>query len=430
MKKLLLLFLVLINYTNIYALTDSIWIKAPPDIKYFENGLIIIGDTVHEGLIQVTKLNKGLYDGNHSGFADINGNIVVPLEYSYIADYSGFENGFASVGKNSNSFYNNNYNEFEYYGFVDNTGKLIIPTEYQYTIGYSEGLFLVCKDYKWGFVDSNNKVIIPLIYDEGYLFKDGIAEMRKDEKTIFIDKNGNEVYPNLKNQTHLSYKQLKQLIDNKKADISKIDNDFPIICHNNGKYGAINKYDNIIIDFLYDKPFEFLNGTAIVEKAGISGVINEKGVIIADIVYDYAEILNNSWIILKNKNNYRLIKSNGEIIDSGEISKNVISCKYYIDGELLVCSIKENIDSEVKVRFGAYGKNGKIVIPFIYDYFGDISEGLAPVGKKQNGVIKYGYIDTKGNTVIPFIYDMAFKFSEGYAVVEKDGKRGLIKNPN
>lgn len=64
----------------------------------------------------------------------------------------------------------------------------------------------------------------------------------------------------------------------------------------------------------------------------------------------------------------------------------------------------------------------KEVIPFIYDYLWNFSEGLASV--ELNG--KWGFIDKTGKEVIPFIYDSVWYFSEGLAAVELNGKWGYI----
>ncbi|MDR1687228.1 MAG: WG repeat-containing protein [Clostridiales bacterium] len=66
------------------------------------------------------------------------------------------------------------------------------------------------------------------------------------------------------------------------------------------------------------------------------------------------------------------------------------------------------------------------IVPCIYDYVGNFSEGLASVktgvvatveiGDDEGG--KYGYIDKRGTVVIPFKYDVAFSFSEGLASVK------------
>ena len=62
-------------------------------------------------------------------------------------------------------------------------------------------------------------------------------------------------------------------------------------------------------------------------------------------------------------------------------------------------------------KWGFRDSNNKIILPPIYDYAENFSEGIAQV--TLNG--KRGYIDKKGNVAIPFVYDTACTFSEGLA---------------
>lgn len=83
---------------------------------------------------------------------------------------------------------------------------------------------------------------------------------------------------------------------------------------------------------------------------------------------------------------------------------------------------KTLIAKELNGKWGFVDSNDKTVIPFIYDFANDFSEGLASVRKNYS----WGYIDTSGNTVIPFIYDGAWSFINGAAPVFKDNLWGFI----
>ncbi|MDR7870803.1 MAG: WG repeat-containing protein [Tissierellaceae bacterium] len=74
-------------------------------------------------------------------------------------------------------------------------------------------------------------------------------------------------------------------------------------------------------------------------------------------------------------------------------------------------------------KWGFIDENGEEVIPCIYDFALDFSEGLARV--KRGG--KAGYIDKNGEVVIPFVFNDGGSFIEGLApVTNEDGKRGYI----
>jgi len=65
--------------------------------------------------------------------------------------------------------------------------------------------------------------------------------------------------------------------------------------------------------------------------------------------------------------------------------------------------------AEQNYEWGFIDKTGKLVIPLVYDWVWDFSEGLAVV--VQNG--KCGFIDKTGEVVIPFgVYDDVFDFRE------------------
>lgn len=80
---------------------------------------------------------------------------------------------------------------------------------------------------------------------------------------------------------------------------------------------------------------------------------------------------------------------------------------------------------EVDKKFGFLDKNGKVIIPAVYDLAMFFHNGYACVGKNINGKMKYGCINTDGIQVIPFIYNETFSFNDGIALVVKDGKTGL-----
>lgn len=67
-------------------------------------------------------------------------------------------------------------------------------------------------------------------------------------------------------------------------------------------------------------------------------------------------------------------------------------------------------------KWGYIDKNGKTVIPFIYEDAQNFSEGLAAVSKESRD--SYGYINKQGEMVIPVQYDIAEEFKGGYAIVE------------
>ncbi|MCL2045104.1 MAG: WG repeat-containing protein [Oscillospiraceae bacterium] len=72
--------------------------------------------------------------------------------------------------------------------------------------------------------------------------------------------------------------------------------------------------------------------------------------------------------------------------------------------------------------FGFVDESGTLVIPTIYDWAHNFSEGYAAV--QLDG--KWGFIDKKGDVIIPLTYDWAHPFSEGLAAVLLNGEWSYI----
>ena len=77
---------------------------------------------------------------------------------------------------------------------------------------------------------------------------------------------------------------------------------------------------------------------------------------------------------------------------------------------------------ESEDAFGFIDREGKVVIPLIYECASSFSEGLACVFKGGT----CGYIDKEGNTVIPFVYDAGTAVTGGECRVKKAGKWGEL----
>lgn len=86
---------------------------------------------------------------------------------------------------------------------------------------------------------------------------------------------------------------------------------------------------------------------------------------------------------------------------------------------------------------GVINKKGEIIVHPIYhpgmntDSDGNtcyafMSEDRMLLSKKIDGKLKYGFIDKDGKEIIPFIYEEARNFTNGLSQVRKDGKRGYI----
>ncbi|MBK8519341.1 MAG: WG repeat-containing protein [Chitinophagaceae bacterium] len=136
-----------------------------------ENGIFIIKDGAdHVGLYSVPAQK-----------------IIVEPQYYEIESFS---EGLATVKKRKADL-------GFLWGAVDVNGSVIIPVEYDYLGTSSEGLINFQKENKMGFLDKNNKIIIPAMYYDFSAFSDGLAAVKVSEtgKYGYIDKTNTLVIP-------------------------------------------------------------------------------------------------------------------------------------------------------------------------------------------------------------------------------------------
>ena len=138
-------------------------------------------DEFSEGLVLLVKEKK-------FGFADMQGNIVIPIKFDYSSELSaanGFQNGFAKIEQNKKR------------GLLNKSGKIYIPCEYDDIRNFSEELCAVKRGGKWGYIDRNNKQKINFQFDYAWDFSvyGGLARVKTKGKTGFINQKGEQVVP-------------------------------------------------------------------------------------------------------------------------------------------------------------------------------------------------------------------------------------------
>ena len=80
-------------------------------------------------------------------------------------------------------------------------------------------------------------------------------------------------------------------------------------------------------------------------------------------------------------------------------------------------------------KFALINKKGKLVTAFKYSYVNFFSEGMAVVAVNTKFMEEgggYGFVDKNGKEVIPLIYDHVEEFKDGKARVKKAGKEFYI----
>jgi hypothetical protein len=297
---------------------------------------------------------------------------------------------------------------------------------------------------KWGFIDSKAKLIIPAIYDEIKHFENGLAAVAKKIKVDGYENN----------------KVLKNFIEEL-------------------RWGVIDEFNNVKIDFLYSTAPVFGNNEfTIVDK-----VINN------ELQKDIYSSLNTGRVIKKRKAKAIILYKNG--------NEKLLLDKYFVDSNyqsnLPMIEILDkttlrkrgliNINQEMKIspiyssisklccedlhtvfngKYGVINKNGILILPVIYDeietlynvidytfdyillkkgdkYFIADKNGKLIAKEQYDGVNyikdyfvvinqnKYGLINKKGEKILPLEYDK-ISIVGPYIEIFKNEKYGLINS--
>ena len=245
---------------------------------------------------------------------------------------------------------------------------------------YNSDLFLVKKDGKYGWIDENGNVIINFEYQEVSYDDEDVIVTKKDGKWGCIDNKGNIVI-------NFEYDELgepsENLISAKRGD----------------KIGFLDKQGNIIIDFKYDYEWDE-------EETNSENLFS-----LAMPIF---------------KEEVSLVHKDNRVFFIDEFGNNAIDFEtdFTINRN---CYENGILIGEKNGKYGAFDKNGKLLVDFIYDEIENDSKSELFKAKLNE---KWGYIDYSGKIVIDFEYDFFyFDFESNnseYAIAIKDGKWGCI----
>jgi hypothetical protein len=171
----------------------------------------------------------------------------------------------------------------------------------------------------------------------------------------------------------------------------------------NNKYGIASRATGkILIDCVYEKPFEFTDGIiphlgnlSVVYRNNKAGLINEKGVEFVPCVYDGGKIpfqdMYNDY--------YATAKQNGKtgVIDT--LGHLVVPCVY---DEINTSEDLELLDVIKNKKHGVFSlRTGKELVAPLYDEAIFFDEHYAIVQQKK----KFGAIDKEGKVLVPFMFN-------------------------
>ena len=260
------------------------------------------------------------------GVANLEGKLIIPLQYSQI-DITGIylyakneqgvtvydKNGTQasidsniSILKTENEKYQIEINNQDgtKYGVINQDGKTLIEQKYNYIEYLYDNYFIISNENgKLGVVDEKDNEKIEAIYDS----------MQKIQDTDLIQTTLSEA-----KTTQIYSKNMQKICEMQDATIEKLNNNIKIYNENEikyfdlegkelsntqvyannklfvkkegDKYGFVDKSGNVVVDYKYDKAYEFnIYGFAAVQKDGKWGAIDEQGQEVVGPIYEIQE---------------------------------------------------------------------------------------------------------------------------------------------
>ncbi len=109
------------------------------------------------------------------------------------------------------------------YGFIDISGNIVIPLLFDIVFNFSDGYAVVCnkKDDKfyYGYISTKGDIVVPLEYDNAESVIDGIAKVKKGNREFIITMNNRIIYE------YQQYEDLNRFyVYNNQILVNEIDN--------------------------------------------------------------------------------------------------------------------------------------------------------------------------------------------------------------
>ena len=306
------------------------------------------------------------------------------------------------------------------WGYINHEGDWVIPLQFSKANSFSEGLALVEKNSKSVYIDRQNKTIITLNSNYwGSDFHDGVAHYVDYDKDrhISINKNGQELqvlegldfFRNfsegfaivLTGGDYIIIKKDGHILPSKFFKAELFSEGLAAVCMDVLKCGFIDGNGKSVIGFQYWDTKSFAMGLAPVQTDKGWGFIDKKGTMVISPQFGDVEPFSSGLAAVKD--NQRC---------SFEISDSWLPCWGFINekGEQVIRShfvlvdsfhgeraiVRQNGSGKKPFHYGAIDKSGNEVVPIIFDFAGDYSEGFSMVRKEIDGQDKYGFVDENG----------------------------------
>ena len=293
------------------------------------------------------------------------------------------------------------WEEGEWY-IIDVYGKRLDVGSVEISINYySDGLLSVWKGNKAGCIDTGGNEVIPFEYDKVRQFHHGIAIAKSDGKYGLINRNNEILLP-------LEWDDITEYpLPDGRGNLYQIERD--------GKYGFAGMDGQILIPCsltCVQSSFDISWPLLVQDEVGI-GYVDQTGNMVIPCIWPEAGSFKDGLALVYTGEEFGCIDSSGELLFTVPEDWQVIGS--FHEGLALI--------SDAGSRYGWIDASGALAIPFKnWECAGDFSDGRAAVTRNERA----GFIDRVGNEVITCEWDKVMPFYGGYAPVMKDGEWVVI----
>jgi hypothetical protein len=384
-------------------------------------------ESFSEGLA-VVKKRKPDY-GFAWGAVDVNGNIIIPVEYDYVGACN---EGLINFQKDKKS------------GFIDKTNKIIIPAMYGNFSGFSDGVAAVqiLETGKYGYIDKTNKLVIDAVYEDANPFYGGFAVVAQ-KKGYTLNKVGQKS-TTVPAEWVVINKSGKKIQERSFDNVSSLNAGGMFIIESNGKKGTMNTQGMPILPMEYpdvtiDKDGYIIFKTIDTKKYGMMG---NTGTIIITPNYDYVSPTTAKRFYVIQNGKYTVGDVNNNVFVQPDSANGVILGKkhivYYYKTRLKIFDLNGNIqktftdlnlksyghnltetedsiklNSDVTAQIISLASNTKKVLPF--SEAGDFNEEGVFICKNTG----YDFYDYTGKKLNSKSYYSVVNFSDGICALQE-----------
>jgi hypothetical protein len=306
-----------------------------------------------------------IHDGEHCGFSDPSGKVVIPPQFSDCGDFS---EGLAPVLVD------------ELWGYIDENGSMAIPPRFLAVDSFSEGLaFATIGPESKAVIDRNGKILFSANYYQHGKFSEGLAPVHLVQNWVCTGE--------------VDFEIREECPDGK---------GFP----RGSAWGYIDPSGSMAISPRFFSAAEFHEGLAhadggFIDHQGneaIPGPFSEATSFVNGVAA--VQVNNNFWGYIDTRGNWLALPAYDEAGMIHELRGLV-----RLDG-----------------KYGYVDTSGALLVAPQFDGALPFSEGRAAVRKDA----KWGYLDASGKVAIPFQFDAAQSFQEGFATVAVESRTAVI----